>query len=128
MQRLGLEPAKRVAYYEYDFAIDGGAVGDITLRGPGLPDDAIVDTGKVQVKTAVTSGGSATVAVKLLSAADLLAATAKASLTANAIFDVVPAGTAATALRTTSAGLKPAITVAVAALTAGKLIVALEYY
>lgn len=128
MDRQGLEPAKRVAYYEYDFAKDGGAVGEITLRGPGLPEGAVVTDGKIHVKTAVTSGGSATVALHLLTAADVLTATAKASLSLNAILDVVPVRTAATSILNTTAGTKLKATVAVAALTAGKFIVALEYF
>ena len=127
MQRQGLEPAKRVAYFEYDFARDGGAVGDIAMRGGALPEGAIITSGMVHVITAVTSTGAATVAIKTLSAADTMAATAKASLTANALIDTVPVGTAATAIRVTTAGTRPVVTVAVAALTAGKLICALEY-
>ena len=49
MQRQGLEPAKRVAYFEYDFARDGGAVGDIAMRGDSLPEGAIVTSGMVHV-------------------------------------------------------------------------------
>ena len=127
MKRRGLEPSKRVAYFEYDFARDGGAVGTIAMRGDALPDDAVVTNGKIQVQTALTSSGSATAAIQLLSAGDVLAATAKASFTANAILDIVPVSTAATCIRTTSAGLVPSIVIAVAALTAGKITLALEY-
>ncbi len=127
MQRQGLEPAKRVAYFEYDFAKDGGAVGDIALRGDRLPNDAVITSGMIHVNTAVTSGGLATVALSVLAAEDVLAATAKASLTLNALLDTVPVGTAATAIRTTSAGLGVTMSIAVAALTAGKITVALEY-
>lgn len=128
MERRGLEPVKRVAYFEYDFARDGGAVGDIPLRGDALPAGAIVTDGKIHVHAAVTSTGDATVALNLLTAADILAATAKAALTANALLDVVPVRTAATSIRNTVAGAGLTATVAVAALTAGKFIVALEYY
>jgi len=128
MKRQGLEPKKRVAYFEYDFAIDGGAVGDIALRGDRLPNDAVVDRGMIHVNTALTSGGSATIANKILSAGDVLAAAAVASFSANALLDTVPVGTAATSIRTTSAGLGVTMTVAVAALTAGKFTLALEYF
>lgn len=127
MNRRGLEPTKQVAYFEYDFSRDGGAVGDITLRGDALPDDAVITSGMIHVKTACTSGGSATVALKVESANDVRAATAVASLSANALLDTVPVGSAATAVRTTAAGRHVVATVAVAALTAGKFIVALEY-
>jgi len=128
MDRQGLEPGKRVFYYEYDFAKDGGAAGDITLRGPGMPEGFIVTDGKIHVKTAITSGGAATGALKLVSAEDVLDATGKADFSLNAILDVVPVRTAATAVRITTAGTKPVLTVAVAALTAGKFILALEGY
>jgi hypothetical protein len=127
MNRRGLEPTKQVAYFEYDFARDGGAVGDITLRGDSLPNDAIITSGMIHVKTACTSGGSATVALKVESANDIRAATAVASLSANAVLDVVPVGTAATAVRTTANGRQVVATIAVAALTAGKIVVSLEY-
>ena len=128
MGTQGLENAKKVAYFEYDFSKDGGAVGDITLRGSALPIGAIVNMGLIHVQTAVTSGGSATLALKLINAEDVVAATAKASLTLNALLDTVPDGTAATSVRIVTAGTKLVATVAVAALTAGKLIVPLEYY
>ena len=127
MERRGLEPVKRVAYFEYDFARDGGAVGDIALRGDTIPAGAIVRNGVVHVITAVTSGGAATVALKLQTAGDVLAATAKASLSLAAVLDVVPVDTAATSILTTSA-LQVVATVATAALTAGKIVVALEYF
>jgi hypothetical protein len=128
MDKRGLEPTKRVAYFEYDFAKDGGAVGDIALRGDGIPIDAIITDGKIHTKTALTSGGSATVALTLLSAGDIKAATAISSFTLNSIQDVVPVRTAASSIRNTTQGQKLTATVAVAALTAGKFIVALEYY
>lgn len=126
MGTQGLENAKKVKYWEYDFSKEGGAVGDITLRGGYLPAGAIVTSGVVHVQTAVTSGGAATVALKLASAGDVLAATAKGSLTANALIDTVPDGTAANMIRLT-ANAQLTATVAVAALTAGKIVVALEY-
>ena len=122
----GLENAKKVKYFEYDFSKEAGAVGDITLRGGYLPEGAIVLDGKVHVQTALTSGGAATVALKLQSAADVLAATAIASLSLNAILDTVPDGTAANAVRLT-AKRQLVATVATETLTAGKFVVAVEY-
>ena len=127
MERRGLEPVKRVAYFEYDFSRDGGAIGDITLRGDAIPDGAIVTDGKIHVSTAL-AGTNATVAMKLVSSEDVKAATAITSFTLNAILDVVPVRTAATSIRNTTSGAKVVATVATAALTAGKFVVALEYY
>jgi hypothetical protein len=128
MQNTGLEPAKQTAYFEYDFNADGGAVGAIAVSGNPIPSGSIITSGVVHVKTAVTSDGSATVAIQALSSEDILAATAKASLTLNALLDVVPDGAAANMIRTTSNVTSLTFTVGTAALTAGKICVALEYY
>lgn len=67
-QGLG-EP--KPAFARYDFAVDGGAVGDITLRGDTIPSGAIVTDALILVDTALDSGGSATVALKVQGAADI---------------------------------------------------------
>lgn len=128
MQATGLEPKKDVAYFEYDFSKHGGAVGDITVEGDALPAGALIDIGKVHVKTACTSGGSATVVITALSSGDIMASTAVASLSANALLDTEPDGTAANMIRTTSNLTSLTFTIGTAALTAGKIAVALEYY
>lgn len=55
-----------VQEYVYDFAVDGGAVSTISLSGKAgyqsLPDKAIVSEVIAYVETACTSGGSATIA------------------------------------------------------------------
>jgi len=127
MERRGLEPTKRVAYFEYDFSVDGGAIGDITLRGDSLPDDAVIMGGMVHVKTACAGGAGATVSLKMESAADIMTATAMAGMVTNALLDVEPDGTAANAVRTTENGRQVVATIATDALTAGKFVVALEY-
>lgn len=57
---------KHVQQYEYDFAVDGGAQGDIELSAKAgkapIPIGAIITDVTAYVKTACTSGGSATVA------------------------------------------------------------------
>ena len=128
MKRQGIEPAKRVAFFEYDYAMDGGEVGEIALRGDRLPAGAVVTSGMIHVHSAVTSGGATEVELGILTDADVRATTLKAALTANALLDVVPDGSAANAIRTTSGGLVLTMTISVATLTAGKLVVALEYY
>ena len=59
----------------YDFAVHGGAVGDIPLR-VSVPAGAVIVDSFVQILTAPTSSGSATIAISLESAGDILAATA----------------------------------------------------
>jgi hypothetical protein len=65
----------KVSVAEYDFAVDGGAVGAIPLRGVGVlggavPPGAVVHSGYVDVITPLASGGAATVALALESAGD----------------------------------------------------------
>jgi hypothetical protein len=115
----------------YNFAVVGGAVADIALKDIEgatlkLPAGAIITNVIVHVVTACTSGGSATVAIKANSAADLCGATAVASLTGNALIAGVPVGTAATAVRLTAERTIYA-TIGTAALTAGKLHVFIDY-
>ncbi|NEQ52171.1 MAG: hypothetical protein F6K11_18860 [Leptolyngbya sp. SIO3F4] len=108
----------------YDFAQHGGDVGDIALDLK-LPNNAIVYQGLIDVVTDPTSGGSATVALKIEGAADLLSATAIASVTG--LLDTTPDGTATNAVKTT-AERTLTVTVATAALTAGKFHVYLVYF
>ena len=127
MERKGLAPGKQVAYFEYDFDKDGGAIGTVALRGNKLPSGAIITSGMIHVITAVTSGAAVTVELGVEGTDDVLASTLKAALTIGALLDVVPAMTAATAILTTTAGAGVTMTIGVAAITAGKVVVALEY-
>lgn len=119
----------QVAEGVYDFAVDGGAVGNIALRGENavIPSGAIITDVLIDVETLLTSGGAATVALKAESAADLNAADAISGApwsTATAKRGDLDADTApvkTTANRTITA------TVAVAALTAGKFKVYVTY-
>lgn len=131
----------------YNFAVQGGKVGNINLcdaRHPSakltatgfvpliLPTNFIVARVLIDVITAPTSGGSATIAVSTgVTAADILAATAKASFTG--LIDGSPVNTAATSIKVGqklngSQGVIPYIAVAVAALTAGLFNVHIEGY
>lgn len=115
----------------WDFSSQGGAVGDIELldvfgKKAILPSGALIQHVLVNVETLVTSGGAATLAFKAEGAADLLGATAVASFSANASLDGVPANTAATLVRLTAERTLK-LTVAVAALTAGKVHVFVEW-
>ena len=110
------------AKFTYDFATDGGAVSSITLGQ--LPDKAVVTGGHIEVETAVTSAGSATVAFGIVANTDaFVAATAKATLALNYV--------AATSndLPLKMTGETPVLaTIATAALTAGKIHLFVEYY
>lgn len=105
----------------YDFAVDGGALGQITLRGVNsVPAGSVVTHGYIDTETA--SGGTGTVSVDLEAAGDIRAAATLAAGRSN----VVPVATGATSVKTTVArSIK--ITIGTAALTAGKFRVVLFY-
>lgn len=123
---LGIGRSRR-AVGLYSFATDGGAVGDITLRGDTIPSGAIITDVLINVDTALTSGGAATVALKAEGAADLNAADAISgapwSTTGAKHGDL----TATSAPVKTTAARAIVATVAVAALTAGKFSVYVDY-
>ena len=136
--------ATNVHEYVYDFAVDGGAVSTIDLSAKNgksiLPDGAIVKTVYAKVVTACTSAGSATVVWGNTTDADGYsgATIAVASLTADASFN---GWDNASALLWDDTNDHPiyfvansandrdfSITIATAALTAGKIVFAVEYY
>lgn len=110
---------------DYDFAVDGGVVSTITLRGDNtIPNGAVITGGYIDVETACASA-TGTIAVQAEGAGDILAATAEAGLTTGRK-SVVPAGTGATSVKTT-ASRSVKIVIATAAFTAGKFRVVLFY-
>lgn len=124
----GLKNKKNIAYFEYDFSRHGGAVGDIALSGDDFPIGAVIDIGKIYVNTEVTSGGAATVALKVNATNDTFNAGTISDFTAGAIIDTTLNGVATNCITVTSADVGLTLTVAAAALTAGKFTVGLEYY
>lgn len=114
--------ARTLERVTYDFAVDGGAVGALDLFTAGS--DVVLKSFHAYVKTAATSGGSATVSIGVTGAATAFVdatAGAVANLTANAVL-----GSAITPRRLAS-GSKVLMTIGTAALTAGKIEVVIEY-
>lgn len=118
---------------EYDFAVDGGAIATLNLRGFGaasnfIPAGSYIMGGFIEVDTAVTSGGAATIAVNGNTAGDLLAAAAVsgAPWSTTGLKSILPAFTGATAVKTT-ADRSLAIAIAAATVTAGKFRVIVLY-
>lgn len=119
----------------YDFAVDGGATGALDLFTAGS--DVVITGFHAYVKTACTSGGSATVAVGVTGSTSAFVTTttgAVANLTANAVLQavvVLSEGTPNTAAfplpRRLASGDKVLMTIGTAALTAGKIEFVLEY-
>jgi hypothetical protein len=121
-----------VAWAKYDFSVNGGVVSTITpgaTANTTIPANAILVAGEVNVTTAVTSSGLATVAIGCAgsggSTTTLLAATAKASLTLNAVLPTVT--TFAAPKKLTGAG-GITFTIGTAALTAGVIEVWVLYF
>lgn len=115
--------------YTYDFAVQGGAVGFKSLITPAnpLPLGAIVTAVHYRMVTAFTSGGSATVSIgDAASNARYLALTAFDNA-AYAIDNVAAAAIGVPNLIATTEG-NVGITIAVAALTAGKMIIVVSGY
>jgi hypothetical protein len=113
----------------YDHSKDGGAVGTIDLTyTTAVPTNAIVLGGFVEVDTALTSGGAATVAVKVEGAGDIVAAAAVSGepWASTGRKDVIPDFSGSAMVKTTTAR-KVQATIAAAALTAGAFDVVLFY-
>lgn len=111
----------------YDFATEGGAVGDITLRGDAIPSGAIVVDALLHVDTVLTSGGAATVAIKVEGAADINAADAVSGAPWSTAGAKRGDFTATTAPIKTTAARSIVATVGTAALTAGVFKVVVWY-
>lgn len=113
----------------YDFAVNGGAVSTILpTNSPTIPIGAIILGGTIDITTTLTSGGAATIALETsagMAAGGLKAATAVASWAAGQLA-LTPVFTAATYVKLTAAG-RPQLTIATAALTAGRFDVNLVY-
>jgi hypothetical protein len=109
-----------VAHAKYSFAADGGVTGLITPASTAvIPINAIIIGGHINVTTAVTSAGAATLAVGTSAgsaANSILTATAKASLTLAALINST--ATLAAPVKLSAAG-SITVTVGSADLTAG---------
>lgn len=116
----------KLATAYYDFAVDGGAIGNITLRGDSLPSGAIIVDSVIKVDTGVTTASSGTVALKSEGTGDLRAAGTPADGTP----DIHAAGVfrlTNTPIKTTA--VRPIVaTVATGAITAGKFSVTVVFY
>lgn len=127
MQLSGVENNLRTSYFQYDFAKHGGVTGNIVVTGDGIPAGAIIMNGVIRINTAVV-GESSTVAIQAVQANDILAATAEASLTLNALLIAVPDFATVAHMITLAAAINSlTFVVGTADLTAGKVTVALQW-
>ena len=123
----------KTAVGEYDFAVDGGAIGAITLRAAGsasnqIPAGSVITGGYLEIDTAFTTGSAATMAIHVEGAGDVVAATvvSGAPYSTTGRKSIIPAGTGATSLKTTVPRSIVA-TIATGTVTAGKGRVVLFY-
>lgn len=131
---MGYEPFKEHTFvYQYDFAVDGGAISTINLTNMGvnaLEAGLVVEDIQVRVQTALTSAGSATVTLGHAGDTDGYFADIFAIASANA---ALRPGEVAGALVwddtndhqishriSSAANAVPSVTIGTAALTAGK--------
>lgn len=105
--------------FVYDFDVHGGAVEAIELDAI-VPAGCIVLDGLIDVVDALTSDGSAQVAIHVKTANDILSAAVLGTNGTEGLHDIVPVGSAATSIKA-AADSNVTLTVTVAALTAGKL-------
>lgn len=121
----------KTAQAVYDFAVDGGGTGTITLRsaaddvqGNVIPAGSVITHGYIDVETACLSA-TGTMQFQAEGAGDLSAALAQAGLTVGRK-SLTPVATGATAVKTTAAR-SIQLVIATAAFTAGKLRVVVFY-
>ena len=122
-------PRLKMARGIYDFAVDGGAVSTIALMGGTLiPSGATILGGWLEISTALTSSGSATAAIQVEAANDIINAAAYSGAPWSTLGrkSVIPVFTGATLVRTTAVR-DISLVIGTAALTAGKFSVVLVY-
>lgn len=107
---------RMTAVFNYDFAVDGGAVGTLVLGPDTIPAGFYVTGISAFVETALTSGGAATVALGGNANGDLVSAAGFAGYALDTSVNSYPA---VSPKKTAAGGLR--MTIAAAALTAGKV-------
>lgn len=119
-----LKPA--ISYY--DFAVDGGAIGSLPLRGDSIPLNAIIVDVEVIVETIVASGGAATLGITGEGAGDLQAAVVVSGAPWSTATPKNGTQTHASAPIKATAVRVPTAVIGAFALTAGKFKVVTWYY
>lgn len=118
------------AIADYNFARDGGDIGTIVLSGTTIPAGAVVLPGHIIEEVAITSAGSPTIAFGSAKVSDGTTIDADGYKTATAIASIFTNGAGVTVADShvaETSDIKLTITIATAALTAGKFTVVLPY-
>jgi hypothetical protein len=111
--------ADRVAYFEYDFATDGGLVSTIGL-GATLPAKAIIKDCFLRVETQMTDGGAGTIAISCEDANNIVTAADHTGVAGGDFIASAVLGTVATYVDDIASACEISIVIATEALTAGK--------
>ena len=134
------QPQPQTYVFKWDYDNDTATVAEHTLKNPdakgmSLPIGFVITGGWLEVVTAVTSGGSATLEVGTKGTSDdpngFVTSIGKASLTVNSVhpFDGALAhNTTAAGRRVRTTACPVSITIGTAALTAGKFYVYVQGY
>lgn len=110
----------RLAIFDYDFAVDGGATGTIT-SGVFLPAKATIEKCWFRVETQLVDAGSGTFAMECEDTANILSAADQTSVGDGVFVDSTVDGTGAAMVDDIAATCDLSFVIAGAALTAGKL-------
>ena len=120
---------------EYDFAVDGGAVSVITLRGGAgdiqgneLPNGSVIEGGYLEILTGFTTGAAGQMSIDSEATGDIVvsAVVSGAPYSTTGRKSVISAFTGATTVKTT-AKRNVTATITVGAITAGKFRLVLFY-
>ena len=125
---IGLN-SKRIAKFQYSFAVDGGAISNITMRGGPLPAKSKVVGGRAYVVTALAGGAGAKAGISLAALNDIISTTVVGGAPWNAStthIAITPTGLFATDIAFTAGG-SPTLDISVNTLTAGQVDLWLEY-
>lgn len=112
--------AQRLAIFDYDFAVDGGAVSTIAT-GVTLPANSIIEQCWFRVETQLVDAGSGTLEVQCEDADNIFVEADFTGNAAGAIVAGAPLGTIATMVDDIAAACDISFLIGGAALTAGKL-------
>lgn len=110
----------RLAIFDYDFAVDGGAVGTIAT-GVTLPAKAIIEKCWFRVQTQLVDAGAGTLAVACEDAGNILTAADQTGVAAGAFLASNITGVAANMVDDIAAACNISYVIAGAAATAGKV-------
>ena len=109
-----------LAIFDYDFAVDGGAIGTIAT-GVNLPAKAVIEKCFLRVETQIVDAGAGTIAVQCEDANNILTAADQSAVTDGSFLASNITGTAATMVDDIAASCDISFVIAGAAISAGKV-------